>query len=417
MTAPLEDAPAARGGGQTRGDDTGADGAAGEPAGLVAPADEPFADPGPASVPGAEPGAAAEPTAASVLAAPAVSRRGTSRWPGIVRRPRLVAAVAAAGVVAVGALGSLVVDRVTGLPADAVLRVGDTVVTEAEFRRRLDVIHLLRGPDLPPDGAGLPVDGADRDRFGRDAAQATAVGVVVAREAARRGIVVSGAEIDIALARIVERFPQGREGFHGALDRLRLAEPDVRREVRRQVARDKLFAQVVADLPAVTDDEVRQEYAVRRPASEERRRLLNIVVDTRELAEEVLAKARDGAEFGMLAVQYSRDGATRDTGGEFGEPAASQLEKPHADAAFSAPAGALFGPVQTSAGWNVGMVVAVQSSVPRSLEEVADELRSRLAAEREGAAWRAFLAERLRAAGVEYAERYRPVDLEAIPAG
>lgn len=325
-----------------------------------------------------------------------------------LRRPRVLAGVAA-GTALAGLLGWLVVDRVTGLPEDAALRVGDTVVTEAQFRQQLDLMEGLYG--VHP-----PADDADRDRFERDAAQATAVGIVVNQEARQRGIVVSRAETDAALRTLVDERFGGREAFLRGLVRLGVSERDVVREVRRRLTKTRLFAQVVAGVPAVTEAEARRAYEDRRPLSPERRRLHNIVVESEARATEVLDKARAGADFAALAVQYSRDDATRATGGDLGDLSRDQLEQPYGDAAFTAGVGELFGPVRTSRGWNVGQVVAVQSAVPLTFEEVAAELRTALRTEREAAAWHAFLVERVRAADVEYAERYRPADPEAIPA-
>lgn len=325
-----------------------------------------------------------------------------------LRRPRVLAGVAAGAALA-GLLGWLVVDRVTGLPEDAALRVDDTVVTEAQFRRQLDLMEGLYG--VHP-----PAHDADRDSFERDAAQATAVGIVVDQEARQRGIVVSLAETDAALRTLVDERFGGREAFLRGLGRLGVSERDVVREVRRRLAKSRLFAQVVAGVPAVTEAEVRRAYEDRRPLSPERRRLHNIVVESEARATEVLEKARAGADFAALAVQYSRDDATRATGGDLGDLSRDQLEQPYGDAAFAAGVGELFGPVRTSRGWNVGQVVAVQSAVPLTFEEVAAELRTALRAEREAAAWHDFLVERVRAADVEYAERYRPADPEAIPA-
>jgi peptidyl-prolyl cis-trans isomerase C len=309
------------------------------------------------------------------------------------RRARVVAV--AAGLAVAGVLGTLAVDRDGALPGDAAFVVGGDVVTEGWFRRQLAVVEAL-------DGAGPPAADPQRDRYERDVAHAAVVGLVLGAESRRRGLVVSDADVDRARA-------AHRPG--GAV----VAEGDLRAELRRRLAVDALRAQVVAGVPAVTDGELRRAYLERPPLSAERRRLLNIVVESRERAEEVLAQAQAGADWGWLAVRYSRDDATRDTGGELGEPSADELDEPYAAAAFAAGAGEFFGPVQTRAGWNVGQVVGVQAAVPVPFELVGEQLRARLLAERQAAAWGRFVRGQVAAVAVEYAPRYRPVDPSAAP--
>ena len=320
-----------------------------------------------------------------------------------------LAALAVAGTAVVGLLVWQVVEGLTGLPDDAALRVGGTVVTEAEFRKRLGVSKALHRAEPPADPASV-------DRFERDVAQATAVSLVVEQETVRRGLVASPAETDAAVTKLVDTRFGGRDAFRRELGRFGVSEPDAVGEVRRQLTRNRLFADVVRGIPPVTDADVHAAYVARRPVTPERRRLSNVVVETRERAEEVLAKAREGADLGALAVLYSRDETTGPTGGDLGELDVSQLEPPYAAAAFAAGPGEYFGPVQTRNGWNVGQVVSVLSAVPLTFEQVDDDLRMRLRTERETAAWEALLTDLARSADIDYTDRYRPADPAQTPA-
>lgn len=344
--------------------------------------------------------------------------------PARARRRWALVGAGMVAVASVAAAGWGVTEHLTGLPDGAVLAVGDTVVTEEGFRRQLAVLEVLHGTTPPPDGAAAPdgtagsdgTAGADRDRFDREAARAAAVALVVEQEAQRQGVTVTDAEVDAAVARMVAARHPDRAAYLATLGRLGVTEADVRGEVRRELAGGRLAAQVVAGVPAATDAEVRHAYGERPPVSAERRRLLNIVVGSHEEAEQVLAQARAGADWGALAVRFSRDDATRDTGGELGERAADQLEPEYARAAFAVGAGEFFGPVRSRDGWNAGHVVGVQSGVPLPFEEAAGVLRTRLRAEREAAVWEGFLRPKVAAADVEYAGRYRPADPTALHA-
>jgi peptidyl-prolyl cis-trans isomerase C len=91
------------------------------------------------------------------------------------------------------------------------------------------------------------------------------------------------------------------------------------------------------------------------------------------------------------------------------------LEKPYADAAFGAAQGAVFGPVRTQSGWNVGVVTAIQPSVPADPAALHEPLKQQLLLERQGERWREFLGGELAAADVRYADDFLPADPDSLP--
>lgn len=71
-------------------------------------------------------------------------------------------------------------------------------------------------------------------------------------------------------------------------------------------------------------------------------------------AEEVLAKARAGADFGALAKEYSDDPSAASNGGDLGFFQSGQMVKPFEDAAYAlATPGELTGPVKTQFGYHI----------------------------------------------------------------
>lgn len=307
--------------------------------------------------------------------------------------------------------GHLVVDRLTGLPEGAVLRVNDVVLSEADFQGQVDEIKALYGVEQPSEDA-------DRDRFRRDAAQATAASLVVEQAAAEQNVVVPETEVQDALARIVEReFPGGRADFVRALGNLGVSEPDLTAELHRQLVTSRLFEQVTAGVPPVTDQDVRTAFDERRDQMQvpEQRELRNIVVDSRDKADDLRRRLDDGADFATLARADSMDESTKQAGGALGKLPATALDQPFADAAFTTPSGGLFGPVQTRFGWNLGQVAGITPAVPLTFEQVAENLRATLTDERAGDAWREWLGERIRDARIDYGDDYRPADPDSVP--
>jgi peptidyl-prolyl cis-trans isomerase C len=109
------------------------------------------------------------------------------------------------------------------------------------------------------------------------------------------------------------------------------------------------------------------------------------------------------------------DGGTRDKQGDLGVLTAAQLEPEYAKAAFAAPPGTVFGPVQTRFGWNVGQVTEVVPSTQPAFDQVKERVRDEARSERALGVWRTWLGERIRQAAVEYADDYRPADPDAPP--
>jgi peptidyl-prolyl cis-trans isomerase C len=333
------------------------------------------------------------------------------------RVPRLTRATAVglAVVVLLGVAAAVVAVRMNrGLPDDAAFEYDGTVVTKAELDRRVEVLGALYG-------IAEPTDEDEKDTFRRDVAKAVAVSMILEDAARDQGIVISDKSARDTLAKMVEgqlgNDPQ--RAFTEMLARFGVTEDDVLEEVKRQQAIARLFQDRTADaVDDVTPTDVRAYYGQDpdRFATPERRRLRNIVVKARREAVAVLARVRRGNDFAALARATSLDDATRQKGGSMGTVGAGELEGAYADAAFAAAAGEAFGPVQTRFGWNVGQVVRIVPGRAVSFAEVEDRVTDELRSERALKAWRAWLADRIHDADVEYAASYRPAHPDEPPA-
>lgn len=336
------------------------------------------------------------------------------RWPKFVPsgRARVVSLVLGVLVFA-GAATQVAVGWVTALPGNAVLRAGDTVVTEEEFQRRVDVLEALYGVKPPEEGRKLA-------KFDKDAAKSLAVSLVLDRAAQDRNVVVADKKARDALDKMIEeQLPGGRDDFVEFLSSQGVSERDVLDEVKRQLTTGKLFEHVTADVQVVTDEEVRQEFEDRKKemVSPEKRHLRNIVVDSEQKAKRVLKQAQAGADFTKLAAKHSLDRSTKDKGGDLGTMVADQLEKDFAKAAFETDEGTYFGPVKSRHGWNVGQVVEIISSKQLSFDEVKKRLEQQMNTKRKLEAWRSWLAVQIKNAEIEYADSYRPDNPDAPPKG
>ncbi|HJQ47072.1 MAG TPA: peptidyl-prolyl cis-trans isomerase [Amycolatopsis sp.] len=299
------------------------------------------------------------------------------------------------------------------LPDGAAFRVGDQVVTVDELNAEADRLHALYGVQAPTDPAQL-------DGFRRAMAKADAVRIILDRQAQQRNIVIADKTAQDVLSRYISQ--QAGDGadahasFVQGLAAAGTSEQAVLDEIKHMLAVNQLFGQQTQGI-TVTDQQVRDAFPARQAAlgTPEKRSIHNIVVRTQDEANQILAKVTSGAYFEDIAKQSSLDDQTRNSGGDLGLVTAAQLDDAYAKAAFAAPAGAVFGPVQTQYGWNVGKVASVVPAVPAQFDAVQAQLKQQLINEQAMSRWQDWLTQQIRAADVRYADDYRPQDPDAPP--
>jgi peptidyl-prolyl cis-trans isomerase NIMA-interacting 1 len=75
--------------------------------------------------------------------------------------------------------------------------------------------------------------------------------------------------------------------------------------------------------------------------------------DAKKRAQEALAKARAGADFGALAAEYSDDTGTKDRLGNVGKFTRDKVDKAFADAAFALAEGEISEVVESPFGFHI----------------------------------------------------------------
>ena len=94
------------------------------------------------------------------------------------------------------------------------------------------------------------------------------------------------------------------------------------------------------------------------------------IAEIRQKAEEVLKKARSGANFEDLAKKYSEDDGTKPKGGDLGWIVEKQTVPEFEQAAFSAPKGSISDLVKTQYGFHIIKVLDRETAHTKSFEEV-----------------------------------------------
>jgi peptidyl-prolyl cis-trans isomerase D len=98
------------------------------------------------------------------------------------------------------------------------------------------------------------------------------------------------------------------------------------------------------------------------------------VAEIRKQAEDVLKKARSGANFEDLAKKYSEDDATKPKGGDLGWIIEGQTVPEFQKAAFSLPKGSISDLVKTQYGFHIIKVLDRETAHTKTLDEVRAEI-------------------------------------------
>lgn len=341
-----------------------------------------------------------------------LSHNASDMWAWLADRPLRRIGILVAVLVAITVTVVIAVLRFTGLPDNAAFRIHGAVVTKEQLQQRVKALRALYGVQRPDDSRGA-------DKFNRDTAKSVAVSMTMDNAARERGIVIPEKTVQDTLAKFIrDRFPtNGRDGFIQTLGTAGASEKDVVDEVKRVMTTSKLFQQVTSSADNVTDEQVRRQYDTHkdRMVTPEQRHLRNIVVATKQEAQQLLQQLQARADFGSLASERSLDQSTRKTQGDLGMAVPAQLDKNYAKTAFSAKPHSYFGPVKTRFGWNVGQVITTVPPKPLSFDQVQAQLRNELRNKQKSDRWRQWLTNELTNANIEYADEYRPNDPNSLP--
>jgi|YNPNPStandDraft_1061719.scaffolds.fasta_scaffold00201_10 parvulin-like peptidyl-prolyl isomerase len=194
--------------------------------------------------------------------------------------------------------------------------------------------------------------------------------VLVEQAAAQQGITVTDAEIEAAMAQMIQD-AGSEEAFQARLEQNGLTQQEMWNELRAELIGQKVIEQVIAAVPE-TAEHVHARH---------------ILVATQQQAEQLLAQIQAGGDFAALARQYSQDESTRDAGGDLGFFPRGVLMVPEVEeTAFSLQPGQTSGVVQSSFGYHIIQVTERELNYPLSPENL-QLLRDRAYQEWSEALW------------------------------
>ncbi|MCU0499290.1 MAG: peptidylprolyl isomerase [Anaerolineae bacterium] len=204
---------------------------------------------------------------------------------------------------------------------------------------------------------------------------------VINQGAAKLGIVVTEAQIDQNVQEMITQ--AGSEGAWQAwMDQNLYTESEYREAAREQLLTAQVVEQVIGQTIVTPEAGVTQV------------RARHILVATESQARDLLARLESGESFESLALQFSRDVTTRESGGDLGFFVREDLTTPElADVAFSLQPNEIAGPIATDLGYHILQTLEFGSA------ETA--LSPESMAERHATLFNAWLAEEFAGAVIE----------------
>ncbi|OGP91937.1 MAG: hypothetical protein A2Z19_05880 [Deltaproteobacteria bacterium RBG_16_54_18] len=260
------------------------------------------------------------------------------------------------------------------LPPTVVAAVDSDSITVEEFTAEL--APLVSSYQTPPS----PQEEADFKNLKKALLDQLIDKRIILAEAQKMGMTVSEDELEDAFTRLKKSYPQG--GFDELL-RNDAALRQWKERLRQRLLIEKVINRVSPPTAAIDEDAVRKYYKKHRAdfIASDQVRARQIVVKSRQEAEDLLKRIKRGDSFEELAKKHSIT-PEADQGGDLGFFGRGDMPQEF-DVVFSLQVGETSGIVQSPYGYHIFQVVAKRGEKESNFDEVKDRIRKMIAQEEE----------------------------------
>jgi len=230
---------------------------------------------------------------------------------------------------------------------------------------------------------------------------------LMTQEVERRGLFPSEEEVAAELRRIQGDLEDGE--LETVLAEAGLSRQEWIDKVGRDLALERLQQQVIEGRVKVTEGEVEEYFEGHRIDFQvpEQIRASQMLLRTKEEALAALKRVRSGEPFADVAREVSLS-PDADSGGDIGYFSRSQMPQEFDAVVFSLSPGKVSSVVETAYGFHLFLVTDRREARLRDRDEVAEEVRVLLAAEKGEAIFREWLRGLRQSATIEYNESLVP---------
>ncbi|MEJ8766118.1 peptidylprolyl isomerase [Oceanobacillus sp. HCA-5259] len=190
-------------------------------------------------------------------------------------------------------------------------------------------------------------------------------------------IQVLGEKYDVSEEQVTDELEKLKENYGIQFDQMIQQQGFADEEAFKDVIYLGLLQEEAAlDEVVITDEQLEEAYEQKTKEISAQ----HILVQNKDIAEEVLEQIEQGADFAELAKEYSEDAMTAEEGGELGYFSAGTMVPPFENVAFSLEKGDISDPVQTTYGYHIIKVNDIQKKDQEigTFDEVKEELRDEI---------------------------------------
>lgn len=236
-------------------------------------------------------------------------------------------------------------------------------------------------------------------RYGSQTLEEMIDELLMRQTAAAKKIAASSAEIDRRFARLQAQFGS-RELLVSQLEQAGTTVAKVKEDLAEEIVRERLV--IDAKGIKVGDDELKKAFDANKDklGKPEAVHLRHILAKTEAEANELVAKVKGGADFQTLAREKSLAASGKAAGGDYGFVSRGMLPPEIDEVAFGMKAGELK-IVPGPRGQHILQVVEKRAAQKASFDEVKDDLREMLLAEKLKDASQSFILELRRKADIK----------------
>jgi peptidyl-prolyl cis-trans isomerase C len=286
--------------------------------------------------------------------------------------------------------------------------VNGVVISQGEYNKELD-FYLRRFS-----GQGLQLSKEQMAKLKNNVLENLIEREILYQESQKSGIKVDKKKIDEELSAIKKRFPSENE-YKNALSTMKISEDDIKKEIGKKLAINKLIDTKIVKKIVITDEESKAFYNAnpdlfKKPEQVRAGHILIKVeadADKQKKSEamqkikEVQKKLKGGQDFTMLAKEYSEDKASSAKGGDLGYFSRGQMVKPFEDAAFGMQPNEVSKIIETQFGYHLIKVYDKKPEKILAYAEVKDLLTDRMRQEKTEQEAAKYIAELKKDAKIE----------------
>ncbi len=175
------------------------------------------------------------------------------------------------------------------------------------------------------------------------------------------------------LEQLIDQRLLAQEALQRGLDQ----DPAARR--RLESGRERLLGNILVEslvASEVTEDAIDRMYdeQVKLQQLDDEVRVRFLLVETKELADQILVELENGRDFAEAALEYSQDTSTRLDGGDLGWVSPNELDDPFPARIGDTETGSVSGAFETAQGWNVLKVDERRTKPPKTKAEMRPEI-------------------------------------------